>query len=75
MFMRLLQLDDLMTSYTNTCPETGLFVRLSRPSWLRLRCRGRTASRTLLALVWNRAALWTECGRFSPIRYRRSKRQ
>ena len=28
MFIRLLQLDDLMISYTNTCPETGLFVRL-----------------------------------------------
>jgi len=44
MFMRLLQLDDLMTSYTNTCPEAGLFVRLPRSSRLRLRCRGRTAS-------------------------------
>jgi len=61
MFMRLLQLDDLMTSYTNTWPETGLFVRLPRSSRPRLRCRGPTASRTLLALVGNRAALWTEC--------------
>ena len=42
MFMIAL-VDDLMTSYTNTCPEAGLFVRLPRSSRLRLRCRGRTA--------------------------------
>jgi len=37
----LLQLDDLMTSYTNARSEAGLFVRLPRSSRLRLRCRGR----------------------------------
>jgi hypothetical protein len=31
-FMRLLQLDDLMTSYTNVRPEAGLFARLPRSS-------------------------------------------
>jgi hypothetical protein len=39
--MRLLQLDDLMTSYTNARPEAGLFVRLPRSSRLHLRCRER----------------------------------
>src|SRR6185436_1041717 len=39
--MRLLQLDDLMTSYTKARPEAGLFVRLPRSSRLQLRCRGR----------------------------------
>jgi hypothetical protein len=29
-----------MTSYTNARPEAGLFVRLPRPSRLRLRCHG-----------------------------------
>ena len=32
--MRLLQLDDLLTSYTNARPEAGLFVRLPRSSRL-----------------------------------------
>src|SRR5262245_43193399 len=31
-FMRLLQLKDLMTCYTNARPEAGLFARLPRPS-------------------------------------------
>ena len=59
-----------MTSYTNTCPEAGLFLRLPRFSRLRLRCRGRTASRSLLALVGNRAALWTECRQTGPLPFR-----
>ncbi len=39
--MRLLQLDDLTTSYTNARPEAGLFVRFPRSSRVRLRPRVR----------------------------------
>ena len=39
--MRLLQLDDLMTSYINPRPEAGLFVHLPRSSRLQLRCSTR----------------------------------
>jgi hypothetical protein len=48
--MRLLQLDDLTTSYTNARPEAGLFVRLPRSSRLQLRCRGRIKGDSYKAL-------------------------
>jgi hypothetical protein len=50
--MRLLELDDLTSSYTNAHPEAGFFVRLPRSSRLQLRCRGRITRHSDKAPIW-----------------------
>jgi hypothetical protein len=50
--MRLLELDDLTSSYTKAHPEAGFFLRLPRSSRLQLRCRGRITRHSDKAPIW-----------------------